>query len=93
MHLNVVNDVPEGVMRWIIVIESPYCARNNCSHTGARPTGAFCCLLARTKYIFCILNGIPRERVRASSSPRMGINSFLSQALRHVKDGYGQHVW
>ena len=60
-------DVLEGVKQRITVIESPYCDRNNCSHTGARPTGAFCCLLARTKYIFCILNGIPFEHIHASS--------------------------
>lgn len=60
-------DVLEGVKQQITVIESPYCDRNNCSHTGARPTGAFCCLLARTKYIFCILNGIPLQRICASS--------------------------
>lgn len=67
VYLKQVNDDLEAAKQWITVIESPYCTRNKCSHTGARPTGAFCCLLARTKYIFCILNGIPLEHVRASS--------------------------
>lgn len=75
--ISIANNVAEGVEQRIRVIESPYCDRNNCSHTGSRPSGAFCCLLVRTKYIFCILNGIPLKHIHARSWQRKRINSFL----------------